>query len=157
MNAFEVLGISTGFSIDSKALRSSFIRKQRSVHPDHFADGSEVSELANRAYELLKDELSRARHLLELQGVDEKSCPLNPTELMAWMELGEEMEMGSDADCIENLFSEREAFLDSLKAQLLSIHTHPYTERECALLAQWVQGESYRRRLRKIQAGEQEI
>lgn len=157
MNAFECLGIPVRFAMDSKALRSAFIQAQRAHHPDHNPGSSELSEQFNRAFELLKDELSRARQLLELQKVDERQYPLAPSDLMAWMELGEALELRADEKEIEILFDEREHQLEALKSQLEACETFPYSSSENAVLAQWVQGESYRRRLRKIQRGEQEI
>jgi DnaJ-domain-containing protein 1 len=157
MNAFECLGLAIEFRIDNKALRSAFIQTQRENHPDHNALGSELSEQSNRAFELLKDELTRARHLLELQGLDERNFPLSPSDLMAWMELGEELEMGSTESEIEGLFAEREGQMTAWKEQINGFGAFPFQKEENAILAQWIQGESYRRRLRKIQRGEQEI
>lgn len=157
MNAFECLGLTLGFRIDNKALRSAFIQTQRVNHPDHNPLGSDLSEQSNRAFELLKDELSRARHLLELQQIDERNFPLAAADLMAWMELGEELEAGTNASEIELLFAERESQLSKWKEQILGFEVFPYQAEENALLAFWIQGESYRRRLRKIQRGEQEI
>lgn len=157
MNAFECLGLSAGFSIDGKALRAAFIKAQREYHPDHNPAGSNFSEQSNLAFEILKDELSRARHLLELQGVDERQYPLAPSDLMAWMELGEELEMGSSSSEIEALFLERDLQLQQLKSRIEAFDSFPLEKDQNALLAQWIQGESYRRRLRKIQKGEIEI
>ena len=157
MNAFECLGLAIQFRIDRKALRSAFIQTQRENHPDHNPLGSELSERSNRAFELLKDELSRARHLLELQGLDERNFPLSPAELMAWMELGEELEMGTAETEIERLFAEREGQLTTWKEEINGFSSFPFQKEENTILAQWIQGESYRRRLRKIQSGEQEI
>jgi DnaJ-domain-containing protein 1 len=157
MNAFECLGIPVCFAIDSQVLRSAFIQAQRAHHPDHNPTGTDLSEQSNRAFELLKDELSRARHFLELQGIDERQYALAASDLMAWMELGEELEMGSSTSEIEALFLERELQLQSQKAQIDGFGSLPFEPHENALLAQWIQGESYRRRLRKIQKGEREI
>ncbi|MFM1898966.1 MAG: DnaJ domain [Bacteroidota bacterium] len=157
MNAFECLGLVPDFCLDNKALRSAFIQSQRAHHPDHNPSGSDISEQSNRAFELLKDELTRARHLLELQQIDERNFPLSAADLMAWMELGEELEAGTQESEIELLFAEREHQLAAWKEQMAGFQGFPYQAEENALMAQWIQGESYRRRLRKIQRGEQEI
>jgi molecular chaperone HscB len=59
-------------------LEQAYFTAQRACHPDRFVGKPEAervaaisrSQLVNDAYETLKNPLTRAQHLLELQGID---------------------------------------------------------------------------------------
>ncbi|MCK4951234.1 MAG: Fe-S protein assembly co-chaperone HscB [Gammaproteobacteria bacterium] len=99
-NYFEIFELPISFTIDLTLLVQRFRDLQQVVHPDRFASASDQerrismqqSTRLNEAYQVLKDPLSRARYLLELNGIqweDEKSTVSDTEFLMEQMELRE--------------------------------------------------------------------
>jgi len=99
-NYFEIFELPRSFTIDLTLLVQRFRDLQQVVHPDRFASASDQerrismqrSTKLNEAYQVLKDPLSRARYLLELNGVqwgDEQSTVSDTEFLMEQMELRE--------------------------------------------------------------------
>lgn len=92
---FAVLGLPQSFELNLKKLETAYFEAQRASHPDRFVGKSEAervdaaskSMLVNEAYDVLKNPLTRAEHLLDLNGIvtDEAS----PEVLMEMMELRE--------------------------------------------------------------------
>lgn len=116
-NLFEILGFTPSFRLDLKALEQAYFAAQRATHPDRFVGKPEAerlaaisrSQLVNDAYETLKNPLTRADHLLDMQGVsaisDDAEVP--PTLLMEMMELRERiMESAQDGRALANLVAE---------------------------------------------------
>lgn len=74
---FGLLGFTPTFQLDLDALEKSYFAAQNQYHPDRFVGKSDEERLdamlrsvdINRAYRVLKEPLSRAQHLLSLQGV----------------------------------------------------------------------------------------
>jgi molecular chaperone HscB len=108
-NHFELFDLPVGFSIDLDVLSRRYRELQRTVHPDRYASASDqerrlsVQRAAqiNEAYRCLKDPLSRARYLLELQGLavdDENNKAMDPEFLMEQMELREALEEAQAKD-----------------------------------------------------------
>ena len=84
-------------------MERSYREIQSKVHPDRFAHAGDAERRAslqwttrvNEAYRTLKDPVQRARHLLELHGVDvafETNTAMPPEFLMQQMELRESLE-----------------------------------------------------------------
>jgi len=77
-NHFELFGLEPVFALSADSLDSAYRDIQAKVHPDRFAHAGDAERRAslqwttrvNEAYRTLKDPLQRARHLLELRGVD---------------------------------------------------------------------------------------
>jgi molecular chaperone HscB len=128
-SSFELFGLPAVFSLDQEMLAKAYRDIQSQVHPDRFAHAGDAERRAslqwttrvNEAFQVLKNPVSRARHLLELQGVDVafETNTAMPTEfLMQQMELREKLEEAKDAkgldDLRKDLFSERR----SLEAQI---------------------------------------
>ncbi len=75
---FSLLGLPRLFHLDPQALEAAWKKVALAVHPDRFATRSAAekrvamqwSSQANEAYRILKDQMSRARYLCELAGVD---------------------------------------------------------------------------------------
>jgi molecular chaperone HscB len=102
-NHFELFGLAPAFAIDGEALERSYREIQSEVHPDRFAHAGDAERRAslqwttrvNEAYRTLRDPVQRARHLLELHGVDvafETNTAMPPEFLMQQMELRESLE-----------------------------------------------------------------
>src|SRR5690606_5182604 len=113
-NHFELFDLPVQFSIDLDQLNQQFRKVQSEVHPDRFAAASgaerlksmQLATLANEAYQTLKNPTSRARYLLQLQGIDtqEDSNTAMPGDfLMLQMEWREAMEEAVDANDINAL------------------------------------------------------
>jgi Fe-S protein assembly co-chaperone HscB len=100
---FALLNISPSFDIDLAQFEAAYFREQRSAHPDRFVGKSEQERLAamqrsvdiNKAYQVLKEPLTRAQYLLKLQGitVGSEQDSVKPSqallvEVMEWREDG---------------------------------------------------------------------
>jgi molecular chaperone HscB len=77
-NHFALLGLPVQFEIDMDVLQSNYRKIQSEVHPDKFVTASpaerlqsmQSATLANEAFQTLKHPTSRARYLLQLQGIE---------------------------------------------------------------------------------------
>jgi molecular chaperone HscB len=113
---FELFGLAPTFSIESEALERSYREIQSKVHPDRFAHAGDAERRAslqwttrvNEAFQVLKNPVARAKHLLELHGVDvafETNTAMPPEFLMQQMELRETLEDAKDAASLDALRS----------------------------------------------------
>jgi molecular chaperone HscB len=142
-NLFEILGLTPQFRLNLKALEEAYFAAQRACHPDRFVGAGQAERLAaisrstlvNDAYETLKNPLTRAEHLLELQGIfalaDDAKAPADI--VMEMMDLRERvMDAGQDgralAAVVEDLktlhASNEQALANAFAAQDLSRATH---------------------------------
>lgn len=114
---FDILGIAAGFEMNLKALEQAYFAAQRTCHPDRFVGKPEAeriaaitrSQLVNDAYDTLKNPLSRAEHLLELNGIsplsDDTKVP--PAILSEMMELRERIfDNGEDGGAMKLIIDE---------------------------------------------------
>lgn len=118
---FELFGLEPGFALDRAALDRAYREIQGRIHPDRFAHAGDAERRAsmqwttrvNEAYRVLQSPLERARHLLELNGVDvalETNTAMPAEFLERQMSLREALEAACDA---------RDAHaLDALRADL---------------------------------------
>ncbi len=99
-NHFELFGLPQSFEVDTEQLDSRYRELQRTVHPDRFANASDLERRIsmqqatqiNEGYQTLKDPLRRGRYLLELGGYqfdDEHRTTSDAVFLMEQMELRE--------------------------------------------------------------------
>lgn len=99
-NHFAVFGLQPVYALDQGALDVRYRGLQRLLHPDRHAGGSDqerrlsVQRAAqvNEAYRVLKDDLARARYLLELAGTpmdDQRTLQQDSAFLMQQMALRE--------------------------------------------------------------------
>lgn len=102
-NYFELFNFPVSFDLDLTELSNRYRKLQHTVHPDKFANASDLerrlsmqrSTLINEAYQTLKSPLQRARYLLQLNGVDlsrDTSTSMDSEFLMQQMRLREELE-----------------------------------------------------------------
>jgi molecular chaperone HscB len=104
---FELFGLDPAYALETEALERSYREIQSRVHPDRFAHAGDAERRAslqwttrvNEAYRTLKDPVQRAKHLLELYGVDvafETNTAMPSEFLMQQMELREALEVATD-------------------------------------------------------------
>jgi len=100
---FELFGLAPAYALETGALERSYRDIQSRVHPDRFAHAGDAERRAslqwttrvNEAYRTLKDPVQRAKHLLELKGVDvafETNTAMPSEFLVQQMELRESLE-----------------------------------------------------------------
>ncbi len=129
---FELFGLSPAFSIDLPALEKAYRDIQSRVHPDRFAHAGDAERRAslqwttrvNEGFQVLRSPVSRARHLLELHGVDvafETNTAMPQQFLMQQMELRESLETavhGKDPGALAKLQDDLRADKEALERQL---------------------------------------
>ncbi len=129
---FELFGLAPAFSLESEQLERSYREIQSRVHPDRFAHAGDAERRAslqwttrlNEAYRTLKDPVQRAKHLLELQGVDvafETNTAMPPDFLMQQMALRESLEEAvgtKDASSLDTLRKNLKKARESLERQI---------------------------------------
>lgn len=105
------------FAIDTERLERAYLDRQGQVHPDRHAHRTEAEKRVamqwatrvNEGYRTLRKPLTRARYLLELQGIDvgmETNTVMSPEflmEQMEWREAVEEARAGADSLELEQL------------------------------------------------------
>jgi molecular chaperone HscB len=100
---FELFGLEPAFALNADSLESAYRDIQAKVHPDRFAHSGDAERRAslqwttrvNEAYRTLRDPVQRAKHILELHGVDvafETNTAMPADFLMQQMELREQLE-----------------------------------------------------------------
>jgi molecular chaperone HscB len=113
-NHFELFGLSPAFAVESEALERSYREIQSKVHPDRFAHAGDAERRAslqwttrvNEAFQVLKNPVLRAKHLLELHGIDvafETNTAMPSDFLMQQMELREALEDAKNAAALDEL------------------------------------------------------
>ena len=111
---FDLFGLAPAYALESEALERSYREMQSRVHPDRFAHAGDAERRAslqwttrvNEAYRTLKDPVQRAKHLLELHGVDvafETNTAMPGDFLAQQMELRESLEEAKDASALDAL------------------------------------------------------
>jgi molecular chaperone HscB len=100
---FDLFGLPPAFALDKEALEKAYREIQSQVHPDRFAHAGDAERRAslqwttrvNEAYRILKSPVQRAKHILELQGIDvgfETNTQMPTDFLLRQLELREELE-----------------------------------------------------------------
>ena len=129
---FELFGLEPGFALDRAALDRAYREIQGRIHPDRFAHAGDAERRAsmqwttrvNEAYRVLQNPLERARHLLELNGVDvalETNTAMPAEFLERQMSLREALETASaarDAAALDALRDEIGVERKRVEAQL---------------------------------------
>jgi molecular chaperone HscB len=98
-NYFQIFSLPISYDIDVNNLQQQYRNLQRTVHPDKFVNAPaqerrlalQKSAQINDAFQVLKNPLKRAEHLLTLNNVENDS-QLTSEFLMEQMELREELE-----------------------------------------------------------------
>jgi molecular chaperone HscB len=76
-NHFQTFAISVDFAVDADTLEQKYFEFQKNFHPDK-SDQIEASIKINEAYEILKNPLKRAAHILQLNGIDVENDEIAP-------------------------------------------------------------------------------
>ena len=126
---FDLFGLAPAYALEIDALERSYREIQSKVHPDRFAHAGDAERRAslqwttrvNEAYRTLKDPVQRAKHLLELKGVDvafETNTAMPPEFLMQQMELREALEAAKTPAALDalrnNLVTEKRAMQQAI-------------------------------------------
>ena len=126
MEFFDIYEIEPSFSISENELKKRYLVLQKKFHPDRFAHSSIEeqktalinSSLINDAYQVLKDDIRRAKYLLECNGV-EITNHTNPAFLMKQIEYEEKIEDHSnDKNQLLSIQKELQEELDQYKDNL---------------------------------------
>lgn len=131
MNYFQLFGLDSRFEVDTLKLSELYQALQKSVHPDRFAHAStqeqtvavQKSAMINDAYQILKNPLQRAQHLLNIRGTempDEQSTFRDTGFLMQQMELREMIADVQFSDDPQVALTATEQTLNSQYQQLFS-------------------------------------
>lgn len=116
-NHFELFGLTAAFTLDRSALEQRYRELQAEVHPDRHAHLPEAERRlslqwatqVNAAFQTLKHPLTRARYLLQLNGVDthEETNTSMPAdflmEQMEWRDAIADASSTRDASALEDL------------------------------------------------------
>ncbi|KAJ9064189.1 hypothetical protein DSO57_1033028 [Entomophthora muscae] len=127
-NYFEFFELNPSYKIDPQSLRLKFFDIQRKTHPDNFysktnaGSSEDLSSWVNKAYETLKNPLSRAIYLLELNQVyiGESMELRDQSILLEIMELNEAIEDAQNADALHKIIIEVKVKLRDLENQIAS-------------------------------------
>ena len=131
-NHFELFNLPTRFAIDLSALDQHYRKLQSAVHPDRFATAPAAERLrsmrlatqANEAYRTLKDPTTRARYLLQINGIDteEESNTAMPAEFlvlqMEWREAIEDARAARDIPVLDKLLHKMQQESKTLQQHL---------------------------------------
>src|SRR3954467_12597005 len=120
-NHFDLFNLEPAYAVNGAALEQAYRDLQALIHPDRYAQAADAERLAslqlttrvNEAYRALKDPVQRARHILELRGVDvafETNTQMPTDFLMQQLELREELQGAVAKTSV--------AFLDTLRTNL---------------------------------------
>jgi molecular chaperone HscB len=123
-NYFELLGFEPSFRLNLAALEKAYFAAQRATHPDRFVGKGEAERLAaitqsqrvNDAYDTLKNPLTRAEHLLEMQHIHAlDDDTVVPSEILTeMMELRERIfDSGSNGAALASVVSEIKALAEA--------------------------------------------
>lgn len=130
---FELFTLKPAFDIDLTLLESHFRKIQSESHPDRFVNASsaeklksmQMATLANEAYQVLKNPASRAKYLLEQQGIKaiSETNTAMPADFlmqqMEWRETLEDAKAAKNIDAADQLLTEIEQQAKSLNKTLV--------------------------------------
>jgi molecular chaperone HscB len=131
-NYFALFQLPQQFELDLAQLDSQYRKLQAEVHPDKFVNASpaermqsmQMATLANEAYQTLKQPTSRARYLLQLQGIatDEENNTAMPADFlmaqMEWREAMDDARFGKDIAALDALLKDMRSQAKALQGQV---------------------------------------
>ncbi|MFA7351755.1 MAG: Fe-S protein assembly co-chaperone HscB [Methylotenera sp.] len=134
-NYFQLFGLPEQFEIDTQSLALNFRKIQSASHPDRFVSATpdeklqsmQMATTANEAYSTLKNPATRAKYLLELQGINaiadtNTAMPMDfLMQQMEWREQLEDAKAAKDIPALEQLMTELQAESKSIQADLAKL------------------------------------
>jgi molecular chaperone HscB len=134
-NYFQLFGLPEQFEIDTQSLELNFRKIQSASHPDRFVSATtnerlqsmQMATTANEAYSTLKNPATRAKYLLELQGINaiadtNTAMPMDfLMQQMAWREQLEDAKAAKDIPALEQLMTELHVESKSIQADLAKL------------------------------------
>jgi len=128
---FTLFGLPLCYELDSVTLADRFRKLQHTVHPDKFANASDLerrlsvqqSARINEAYQILKSPLRRAQYMLELNGIDmsdDSTSVMDSSFLMQQIELRERLEHIKDSEHPVVQLEEMSHEIDAALRELIS-------------------------------------
>jgi len=122
---FELFGLPISVKLDRSELDIRYLQLQQQYHPDKFyklaqeiqQQAAQNSAQINEAYNILKDDLKRAKYILQNHGVDiyDQSL-LEPEFLMQIMQWQDEIEQyGNDAVKLQSAYTNFQKLYDHSK------------------------------------------
>ena len=123
-NFFDTFNLPVLFNIDIDMLNHQYRTLQKTIHPDRFVNATDAekkqslqkSTQINDAYQVLKDPIKRASHIISLHQVLKENT-LPPDFLMQQMEWEEEFETINNLEQVQ-LFSDK---IDGEKKMLMDL------------------------------------
>ncbi len=108
-NHFSLFNLPISYALDAMALDQAFHKLQITAHPDQQSPASAsdndppvLSMLANKAYKILKNPMTRAQHILEIHGISLEMREVPQAILFASLEWREQLlEVTDDLQSIE--------------------------------------------------------
>lgn len=125
INYFETMGLEVKYEIDLAQLEERFLSLQYELHPDkqlHKSHLERTSDLAqvldvNVAYNVLKSDVKRAEHLLQLSGIDLEDVTLSSDALMEAFQDREQLAALESQDDIEQMVNQVRASIEQHKRE----------------------------------------
>lgn len=114
ISAFSCFELNESFQIDLNVLEIRYLKLQR----EEAADLAQI----NLAYEILRDDVQRAVHLLELNGVDLNTQPVSSQLLNSVLEGNETIEELSSRESLEGFIGQKTSQVDSIKARMQALN-----------------------------------
>ncbi|ASK78439.1 Fe-S protein assembly co-chaperone HscB [Paraphotobacterium marinum] len=130
MNYFKLFDIEQSFDVDLSTLQKKYFNLQNTFHPDKYSTASSRDKLLvlqktseiNDAYNVLKNPISRAEHLLNINGIhfDSNKTIADDTFLFEQMELRETIEeVSNDIENMQNKLEELSQYVDAKYNKIL--------------------------------------
>ena len=137
-NFFDTFNLPVLFNIDIDMLNHQYRTLQKTIHPDRFVNATDAekkqslqkSTQINDAYQVLKDPIKRASHIISLHQVLKENT-LPPDFLMQQMEWEEEFETINDLEQIQ-LFSDKIEKEKKILMELLAMNLDEQKDWESA-------------------------
>lgn len=139
MNFFALFGLPEVFEIDTGKLSQTYKTLAQITHPDKFANAGNAEKLmmvqknaqVNDGFQVLKNPISRAEHILELRGIElrhEQRTIQDPEFLMQQMDWREQLEQAEHANDPEQVLAALD--LD------IGVYSKAHTRRLAELIAE---------------------
>ncbi|KAL0979060.1 hypothetical protein UPYG_G00180020 [Umbra pygmaea] len=144
---FQIMDCDQTFALDTQKLQKTYLKLQRSLHPDNFSQKTvkeqEFSEyqsaLVNKAYRILLQPLSRGLYMLELKGVhveEGTDAGADLTFLMEVMEINEALDEARSKEEVDKMGASMKEKLKDLTERIGALLLKGELQAAKALLVQ---------------------